>query len=124
MERMTARKLDSLRKPGRYRADQTLYLIIEPGGRSRHWVQRLVVGGRRRDLGLGSYPMTSLSEARDRAWENRKLARTGGDPLPPVVAVPTFRNRVREVGCRRAVVQPKRNHTACDPGTVRAPGVG
>ena len=91
MERMTVKRLDALKKPGRYRADQTLFLVIEPGGRSRHWVQRLVVGGRRRDLGLGSYPLTSLSEARERAWTNRKLARAGGDPLPRVAAVPTFK---------------------------------
>ena len=52
MERMTAKRIDSLRKPGRYRADQTLYLIVEPEG-SKHWVQRIVVAGRRRDRHLG-----------------------------------------------------------------------
>ncbi len=97
MERMTARRLDSLRRPGRYRADQTLYLIVEPGG-SRHWVQRVVVNGRRRDLGLGSYPLTSLSEARDRAWKNRQLARRGEDPAPRVSRVPTFREAAAKVG--------------------------
>ena len=102
MERMTAKRIDSLRKPGRYRADQTLYFVVEPGGRSQHWVQRLVVAGRRRDIGLGSYPLTNLSEARERAWENRRLARQGGDPLPRVSRVPTFRQageRV-EAACR------------------------
>ena len=98
MERMTAKRLDSLRTPGRYRADQTLFLVVEPGGRSRHWVQRLVVGGRRRDLGLGSFPLTSLSEARERAWENRKLARGGGDPLPRVARAPTFGTACEKVG--------------------------
>ena len=93
---MTARRLDSLKAPGRYRADQTLYLIVEPSG-SRHWVQRLVVDGRRRDLGLGSYPWTSLAEARERAYENRKVARQGGDPVPRLARVPTFRQAARRV---------------------------
>ena len=96
MERMTTRRLDSLRKPGRYRADQTLYLIVEPGG-SKHWVQRVVVNGRRRDLGLGSYPLTSLSEARERAWQNRQLARRGEDPMPRATRVPTFQQAAAKV---------------------------
>ena len=93
---MTARRLDSLKTPGRYRADQTLYLIVEPSG-SRHWVQRLVVNGKRRDLGLGSYPWTSLAEARERAYENRKVARQGGDPVPRPARVPTFRQAAARV---------------------------
>ena len=40
-----------------------------------------MIGGRRRDLGLGGFPLISLREARDRAFANRKLAREGGDPL-------------------------------------------
>lgn len=96
MERMTAKRIDSLRKPGRYRADQTLYLIVEPEG-SKHWVQRIVVAGRRRDLGLGSYPLTSLAEARERAYQNRRQARQGGDLLPPVSRLPTIRQAAEKV---------------------------
>ena len=47
----------------------------------RSWVQRLVIRGRRRDFGLGSVSLVSLAEAREKARENRKLAREGGDPL-------------------------------------------
>ena len=101
MERMTARRLDSLKTPGRYRCDQTLYLAVEPGG-SKHWIQRLVVAGKRRDLGLGSYPLTSLSEGRERAWENRKLARRGGDPMPSVARVPTFGHAAGKVEAANA----------------------
>ena len=39
------------------------------------------VRGRRRDIGLGGYPLVSLAEARAAAFDNRKLARAGGDPL-------------------------------------------
>ena len=56
-----------------------LYLAVQPTG-SRNWVQRLVVRGRRRDLGLGGFPLVSLREAREAAFANRKVARSGGDP--------------------------------------------
>ena len=48
---------------------------------ARRWIQRLVVHGRRRELGLGGFPLVSLKEANEKAFTNRKLAREGGDPL-------------------------------------------
>ena len=44
-------------------------------------MQRLAINGKRHDIGLGGWPLTSLKEARERAFANRKLARDGGDPL-------------------------------------------
>ncbi|MYA33392.1 MAG: DUF4102 domain-containing protein [Gemmatimonadales bacterium] len=66
--------------PGRYCDGNTLYLFVQRSG-SRSWVQRLVIRGRRRDLGLGSVALVSLAEARVKARANRKLAREGGDPM-------------------------------------------
>ncbi len=63
-----------------------------PSGR-RHWVQRLVISGRRRELGLGGFPLVSLKEAREQALANRRLARAGGDPLAEkrrAHGIPTF----------------------------------
>ena len=57
-----------------------LYLAVQPTG-SRNWVQRIMIRGRRRDLGLGGFPLVSLREAREQAFTNRKVARTGGDPV-------------------------------------------
>ena len=68
-------------EPGRYCDGHGLYLEVQPSG-SRSWVQRLAVGGRRREIGLGSFPLVSLDEARAEAFANRKLARAGGDPWP------------------------------------------
>ena len=65
---------------GRYCDGHGLYLEVQPSG-SRSWVQRLVVRGRRREMGLGGFPLVSLDEARAKAFANRKLARAGGDPL-------------------------------------------
>lgn len=65
--------------PGRHTDGGGLYLEVKPSG-SRHWLLRIVIKGRRRDLGLGSASTVSLAEARERAAEYRRIARSGGDP--------------------------------------------
>ena len=49
--------------PGTHFDGNGLLLVVRPSG-SRSWVQRLVVRGKRVDIGLGGFPTTSLSEAR------------------------------------------------------------
>ena len=69
-------------------------LRVDPSG-TRRWVQRLVVGGQPRTLGLGGYPLVSLAEARDKTLANLRLVRSGGDPLAEKKkskAIPTFEN--------------------------------
>ena len=80
MGRLTVRMVKALNEPGRYGDGGTLYLVVAPGG-SRSWVQRLTIGGRRRDLGLGGFPLVTLAEARELAFDNRRQARRGRDPL-------------------------------------------
>ena len=78
--------------PGRHCDGNGLYLFVQPSG-TRSWVQRLVIRGRRRDLGLGSVALVSLDEAREKARANRKLAREGGDPRAHrrrIPGVPSF----------------------------------
>ena len=65
---------------GRHADGNGLYLFVQPSG-TRSWIQRLIIRGRRRELGLGSVALVSLAEAREKALANRKLAREGGDPL-------------------------------------------
>ena len=95
MKRMTAARLRTLTKPGRYRAGQTLYLFVTARG-GRSWVQRLVVEGRRRDIGLGPYPEVSLAEARQRAHDNRMAARRGEIPPARARRPPTFMWAVKQ----------------------------
>ena len=77
---------------GRHADGNGLYLFVQPSG-TRSWIQRLLIRGRRRELGLGSVALVSLAEAREKALANRKLARTGGDPLAEkrrAEGIPTF----------------------------------
>ena len=91
MGRLTAALVRALSKPGRYGDGGTLFLRVAPGG-SKGWVQRLTIGGKRRDLGLGGWPLVTLAEAREQAIENRRHVRRGGDPLADKrrAKVPTF----------------------------------
>lgn len=54
---------------------------------------RLVIRKRHCELGIGSFSLVSLKEARAHAFANRKLARAGGDPLAAkrrAEGIPTF----------------------------------
>ncbi len=53
--------------------------VISAGAKS--WILRIVVGGKRREMGLGPYPEVTLAKARDRAREARDLVRSGVDPI-------------------------------------------
>ena len=102
-----AKRLDSavavrnVKTPGRSPAGDTLYLMVWPSAR-KSWVQRLTIEGKRKDLGLGPYPVVSLAQARERAQDNLSLAKSGGNPLAAkqeeakLSAVPTFEALARQ----------------------------
>lgn len=57
-----------------------LRLKVKPSG-ARSWILRAMVGGRRREIGLGGYPDLSLAEARRKAKEKRAEIEKGVDPV-------------------------------------------
>lgn len=77
---LTVLMVKTASRPGKYFDGNGLYLRVEQNG-TKFWVQRIVILGKRRELGLGSVSLVSLAEAREKALVNRKLAREGGDPL-------------------------------------------
>ena len=92
MKKLTAAKAKSIKKPGRYRAGETLYLNVSPNG-AKSWVQRITINGVRRDIGLGSFSLVSLEKARRRAYENRVSVADGIDIIAERrrTKVPSFR---------------------------------
>ena len=93
----------SVSRAGRYCDGNALYLQVKPTG-ARSWVQRMVIRGRRRELGLGGFPLVSLTEARALAHANRKMARGGGDPLAErrrAAGVPSFAEAAERVWADR-----------------------
>ncbi len=78
--KLTATGVKALVAPGRYTDGDGLHLYVR-SPEQRAWVLRYMVAGRSRDMGLGAYPATTLSEAREGVVEARKLLRQGMDPL-------------------------------------------
>lgn len=69
-------------QPGRHTDGGGLFLTVDASG-ARRWLVRLVIRGRRRDIGLGSATLVPLGKAREKAQALRAVARVGGDPLTP-----------------------------------------
>lgn len=80
MGKLNSKIIRDLTAPGRYGDGDGLYLFIRQGG-SRQWMLRIVVRGRRCDIGLGSVTTMTLAEAREAAHAMRKAAKQGGDPI-------------------------------------------
>ena len=57
-----------------------LLLQVSPSG-TRSWILRVLIGSKRRDIGLGGYPDVSLALARDNAREVREKIKQGIDPI-------------------------------------------
>ncbi len=83
MGKLTARQCASL-APGKYSDGNGLWLVVAPSG-ARKWVCRVVVAGKRREMGLGTYgtrsPGVTLAEARQKAAEAQTMVRMGQDPV-------------------------------------------
>jgi integrase len=67
-------------KPGRYRDQHGLMLVV--GSNSASWIWRYAIGGRRREMGLGSAQFVGLAQARAEALRRRVELKTSRvDPL-------------------------------------------
>ncbi|HEX4078247.1 MAG TPA: integrase arm-type DNA-binding domain-containing protein [Rhizomicrobium sp.] len=98
-KRLSAAAVRNVSVAGFYGDGHGLYLKVDPSGAKR-WVQRLVVHGKRRDLGLGAANIVSLADARDTALQNRKTARMGGDPVASrrqLASIMTFKDAAEKV---------------------------
>jgi integrase len=98
-KRLTAAQVRTITTPGFYGDGNGLYLKVDSNG-ARRWIQRVVINGKRRDIGLGSAGLVTLAEARTTALENRKGARAGDDPIAAKrlsQAILTFKEAATEV---------------------------
>lgn len=78
-----ARKLKPSDKPISDGTVSGLYLFPSGTPGSGKWILRFVspISGKRREMGLGSYPTTSIRDARAKAFEARSAIGNGKDPL-------------------------------------------
>jgi len=81
LNRLTAVKVDKLKKPGMHADGGGLYLRVAPNGTNKSWIFRFGDQGKLRDMGLGGLDAISLAAARRRAAECRELRAQGIDPI-------------------------------------------
>jgi integrase len=105
--KLNARKVETA-KPGKHGDGDGLQLVVSATG-ARKWVLRFMQEGRAREMGLGAYPEVSLGEARERALAERKLARSGLDPITErkkvseqPASIPTFGALADEISAQLA----------------------
>ena len=100
---LSASFVRSINRPGRYgdgHGGFGLSLLVKPminGRLSKTWSQRLRIVGRPVNVGLGSYPVVSLAEARTKALENRRAVDQGRDPRSKPGDIPSFADAAERV---------------------------
>lgn len=67
-------------KPGYHGDGGGLYLQVTSAG-AKSWIFRFALAGRRREMGVGSFPSISLAAAREAANKARALVKAGKDPI-------------------------------------------
>lgn len=72
-----------LTKPGMHAVGGVVGLVLQisPNGQSRHWIYRTTIGGKRRHIGLGSFPTVTLAMGRELAREAYLSIRKGQNPI-------------------------------------------
>ena len=100
LRRLSARKVETIGKPGYHADGDGLYLVVDSSG-ARRWAFIYHSRGKRREMGLGR---TGLKEARETAEEVRRQIRQGIDPIAArrnhratTRAIPTFEAIAGEV---------------------------
>ncbi len=73
------RNAKSTDKPAKLADEKGLYLLVAPSG-GKWWRLDYRFDGRRKTLSMGTYPETSLKEAREKRDEARKALAQGIDP--------------------------------------------
>lgn len=80
MGKLNPKQVENLTEPGTYEDGDGLRLVVKSTGR-KSWLLRFQLAGRRREMGLGSFPEVSLKKARQEASAKRSQLSDGIDPL-------------------------------------------
>lgn len=79
IHKLTPRKVATVGH-GKYEDGGGLRLVVSNSG-AKKWVLRVTINGKRREMGLGSYPDVGLADARAKATASRLQAASGVDPI-------------------------------------------
>lgn len=79
IHKLTPRKVETA-SPGKYEDGGGLRLVVSQTG-AKKWVLRFTIKGKRREMGLGSFPDIGLADAREKSIQYRKQVKDGIDPI-------------------------------------------
>ena len=91
---LTALFVRNVKEPGRYGdgfGGHGLMLQVHKASNDRatkSWIQRIRINGKPTHVGIGTYPLVTLAEAREAAIENLRTIKKGFDPR---AGIPTLR---------------------------------
>lgn len=77
---LSAVEVRKIAEPGFYFDGAGLYLNVTEA-LTKSWIYRFMLNGRAREMGLGSVSLVSLKEAREHAWDAKRLVSQGIDPI-------------------------------------------
>jgi hypothetical protein len=104
MNVLTELEIKSLNTPGRHSVGDSLYLNVSAGN-SNSWSLRYRVEGKRREVGLGSYPLVNLKEAQKKKDALKVEVANGNDPLAERQAEKAERDRLRSMTFKKAAYE-------------------
>ncbi|MDE0044108.1 MAG: integrase arm-type DNA-binding domain-containing protein [Candidatus Poribacteria bacterium] len=79
IHKLSVRKVATA-SPGKFEDGYGLRLVVSKSG-AKKWVLRFTLHGRRREMGLGSYPSVGLADARTSALKCRRMVAKTVDPI-------------------------------------------
>jgi integrase len=78
---LTALEVGRLSADGYHAVGTVAGLYLQVKGAAKTWIFRIKIGDKRRDIGLGAYPSTTLAMAHQKARERRAEVEVGIDPV-------------------------------------------
>src|SRR3954454_23591500 len=97
VKRLSARIVSTATKPGRHSDGDGLYLVVDSSGAKR-WLFMFRWGGKLKEMGLGGLSSVSLSEARKKAGEARRVLASGRNPIEARRAAQAPQDEVQTFG--------------------------
>jgi hypothetical protein len=94
---LTAKAVAALKVQGRHAVGGVAGLCMQISAGSRSWILRIVVEGKRCELGLGPYPEVTLAMAREAAIDRRRARYTLCVPRHPLIELAT-RSPAQSIG--------------------------